>query len=181
MKKIAVSLTDHPEQVQPNVLQGWEEKSAKAKNIIILRLGDALMAKTRAIVDDDEKSAKELSEELDRLYTTSNHHAITNIINCLNWLVFDEKKECWNKFLSKFMSIIYKLRYYDKEITDEEKKKKLLRTLPQSFKPIAMVCNVTKMSLNDFVDAMNAKIERQQKVDNRSTSGHHFQSTPPQA
>lgn len=58
------------------------------------------------------------------------------------------------------MNIIDKLAYYHQKISDEEKKK-LLRTFPESFKPIAMVCKITQMSFNDVVNPMNAEIERQ--------------------
>lgn len=48
----------------------------------------------------------------------------------------------WNKcdkVISKFMTIIDELGSYDQEISDEEKKTKLLRMLPKLFEPIAMV------------------------------------------
>lgn len=41
---------------------------------------------------------------------------------------------------------------------DEENKTKLLRTLVESFQQISMVCNVTKISLNDVVDKVKAEI-----------------------
>ena len=137
--------TDRPdgEEVEQAVLNNWDEKNAKAKSIIILTLGDSVMAQNKSIVDDDDKTAKELWDELCRLYTTSNQQAITNLHNRLNSLVFDEQRGSWDKFLSLFMEIVDELGSYDQELSDEEKKSKLLRTLPDSYKPIAMVCNVT--------------------------------------
>lgn len=58
------------------------------------------------------------------------------------------------------MIIIYELGFYDQEISYQKKKAKPLRTLPKSSKPMAMVCNVTQMSFNDYVDLINAEIER---------------------
>ena len=95
-----ICLTDQPaDTANPDAIEAWEVKNAKAKSTIILTLGDAVMAKTRAIVDNDDRSAKELWEELRRLYTTSNLQVITNLSNRLNSLIFDETKETWDKFL----------------------------------------------------------------------------------
>lgn len=96
----------------------------------MLTLSDSMIEKRRAIVDDHKNSTKELLEELHLLYTTSNHQAITNLINRLNSLVFVEKKENWDKLLSTFIIIIYELGSYDQEISAEENNSKLLRTLP---------------------------------------------------
>lgn len=59
------------------------------------------------------------------------------------------------------MSIIIELASYDHEIINWEKKTKLLRTMPETLKSIAMVFKVTQMSFNDGVDEMDDKIERQ--------------------
>lgn len=88
------------------------------------------MAKKIAIVHDDTKSANDLWEELRRLYTTSNHQASTNLINRPNAFFFEENKENSEKLLLTFLCIINEPRSYDQEITDEEKKTNLLRTLP---------------------------------------------------
>lgn len=164
------SVTDRPENAEDEVLQEWEAKNAKAMSTIILTLGDSVFDKTRAVVDNDERTAKDLCEELRSIYTPSNHQVTTNLFNRLNSIVFDDTKENWDKFLSKFINIIDELGSYDQGISDEEKKTKLFRTLPESFKPIAMVCNVKQMSFKDVVNAMNTEIERQNNIHNPSTS-----------
>lgn len=120
--------------------------------MIILTLGDAVMSKATAIVEDDVKSANELWGVLLQLYTTINHQAIHNLINRLNSLVFNENTEIWGKLLSTFMSLIDELGSSNQQITDEENNTKLLRTLPESFKPISRACSFTQISFNDFVD-----------------------------
>ena len=52
-------------------MRSWQEKSIKAKSNIILVLGDSALALTRTFFDEDDKSAKELWDELKRIYTTS--------------------------------------------------------------------------------------------------------------
>lgn len=66
------------------------------------------------------------------------------------------------------MGIIDELGSYDQEITDKEKETKAIRTLAKSFKPIEIVRKFTQMSFNDFVQAMNAEIERQKNIRNPS-------------
>lgn len=82
------------------------------------------------------------------------------------------------------MRIIDELGSYDEEIRDEENKTKILRTLPESYKPISMVCNITNMSFNDIVSAMNDEKERQNNLHNptnESTSHPSSNNTYPQA
>lgn len=78
------------------------------------------------------------------------------------------------------MEIIDELGSYDQEIADEEKKKKLLRILPEVYKTIAMVSNDTKMNFNDVVDAMNAEIERQSNINNPSSQNKSSTANKPQ-
>lgn len=86
-------------------MQAWEENTAKTKLIISLTLSDGAMAKKRVIVDEDTMLGKELWEEHRCLYRTSNHEAITNLINRLISVLFEEKKKNWETFLSTLMSI----------------------------------------------------------------------------
>lgn len=58
----------------------------------MLSLNDNVLAKTRTMVDDDEKTAKDLWEELHRIFTTLGAQAIANLHNKLDSLVFDENK-----------------------------------------------------------------------------------------
>lgn len=84
--------TKRPQESGQEVSLNWDYKNANAKSIIILTLGVSVPAKTRLIVDDDDKTSKELWEELRFLYTTSNHQEIRNLHNRLNSLAFDEKR-----------------------------------------------------------------------------------------
>lgn len=72
---------------------GKERAERREKSIIILTLGDPVMEKTRAIVGNDKKSARELLEKLRRLYTTSNHQGTTKLIKRLNPIFLKAKKE----------------------------------------------------------------------------------------
>lgn len=49
---------------------------------------------------------------------------------------------------------------YGKEMYNEEKKTRLLLSVPNYFKAINMVWKVTQISLNDFVDVINAEVGR---------------------
>lgn len=156
-----VSLTDSPLQVNLDVLQSWEESHAKAKYIIILTRADSVMTNTKAILHDNTKSVEKLWKEVRRLYKTSNHQSINNMITRLNSLIFDIKKKNWDMLLSKFM------RKEDKSSANS----------PWIIQADKMVRNITKMYFNDVVDLMNAKIDRQQNVQYSSTSGQYSQST----
>lgn len=68
------------------------------------------------------------------------------------------------------MERVDELGSHDQELSDDEKKNKLLRKLPESYEPISMVCNVTTMNFNEVVNAMNAEIERQRNVHNLSSA-----------
>lgn len=84
--------------------------------------------------------------------------------NGLHALVFEEKQKNKEKVFYTFMSILEELGFYDQEFTDDERTKTLLLTLPESFKMIEMLCIVKQMSVKDFVDATNSKIELQKNV-----------------
>ena len=60
-------------------MRSWQENSIKARRNIILALGDSALALIRTFIDEDEKSAKDLWDELKRIYTTSNAQAVQNI------------------------------------------------------------------------------------------------------
>lgn len=152
-----VSLKDLPEQVAHDVLQAWKEKRAKAKSIVIVPLGYAVMDKTGTVVNDHTKYTKCFWEVIRRLHPTFNYQAITNLINRLKSPLFVGMKEHSGALFSKIMKITDELGTYDKGIINEKNKTKLVRTLPKSFKPIARVCNVTHMYCNHVVDVMNTE------------------------
>jgi len=86
-----LGLSEEPEDASAAVKKRWFEASTKAKSTIILCLGDAPLAQTRLLVDDDDRSAKELWDELMRIFTTSNTQSILNIRNELDRLVFEDQ------------------------------------------------------------------------------------------
>jgi len=55
---------EDPNQASEAERQEWLKRSIKAKSNIILSLGDSALAQTRLIIDDDNKTAKELWEAL---------------------------------------------------------------------------------------------------------------------
>lgn len=62
----------------------WVMKSVTAKGSIILFLANAVATQIRAFIDDDEKTANELCNELERVFTSSNPQVIQNPKNKLD-------------------------------------------------------------------------------------------------
>lgn len=108
------------EAVSQTVKQTWFKKSTKAKSNIILCLVPDAFSQTRAVIDDDQKTAKDLWEELERMCSTTSAQAIQNLHQRLDALVFDEKKD-WNDHISTFLSICGGLATCDAELTDSDK------------------------------------------------------------
>lgn len=81
--------TAHSNKIYLNGMQAWEVKSAEARLIIIIKLCEDVVAKMRAILDNN---AKELTKRT-FFYTRSTHEAITNLIIHLSALLFDKKTE----------------------------------------------------------------------------------------
>lgn len=117
------------------------------------------------------------------VYTPHKIIKLQPIFSPISTLLFDDEKESWDKFRSNFMNIVDEVGSYDQEISNEQKKKKLLRTLPEAFKPIVMVFNINEMSFNDVVNTINAQKEGQNNVHNPSSSSaaHSINNTFPQA
>lgn len=89
---------------------------------------------------------------------------MTKVRKKLHQLVFDDKKDTWDRYLLLFAKIVDKLGSYDQERSDAEKKIKVLRILFEANKPIAMVHNVTKMSFNVVIGERNVDVERERNV-----------------
>lgn len=89
----------------------WTNHSAKAKGRIILFLSDSVAERARDFVDDDDKTAKELWEELQRLFTTSSAQFVQNIKNKLGTLIFRDGSS-YEKHLATFMTVIGELASY---------------------------------------------------------------------
>lgn len=133
-------------------VSAWEEKSAKEKSTIILFLYDVVLAKTRSIVDDDGKSAKELWDEMKRMYTTYTQQAMTNLHNRLNSCSYDELS-LWENHLSLFTWIIEELASFDQELLEEEKVASLTRYLPYSFDPLDIVSSMMNMYFDRLISS----------------------------
>lgn len=146
------ALSDQPMEYEE--VKIWKEKSAKAKSTIILCLVDSVLANTRAIVDDDERSAKDLWVEQKRMFTTSSQQAITNLHNRLNGCTFNEKGY-WNGHISLFMLIIDDLASYDQPITDGKKVAQLIPSLPHSFEILTIVFSMTSTSFDTLISSVH--------------------------
>lgn len=72
-----VSLTGHLDGDENDFSQAWEEGSTKTKSIIIIKLCDANMTKTRAIIDDDKNSTKELTNNSTTFTTRPTKWSVT--------------------------------------------------------------------------------------------------------
>lgn len=153
-----VGLTENPGGSQ-QTQKIWLEKSTRAKSNIILCLGADALSQTRTFIDDDDRTAKELWEELERIYTTTSAQAIQNLHQRLDALVYDEKKD-WNDHISTFLSICGELATYDAELSDADKVSKLIRSLPPSFSALAMVSHLTSTSFDNVKIAVAAELER---------------------
>lgn len=156
----------------------WKNKSAETKSNIILYLGDAALAKTRAIVDAGDKSSKELWDDLKLKFTTSRQQAITNLQNGLNTITFDEKKSLEESCLHVH-GIIDELGAYDQTVMDAEEVLKLIRSLPKSFEPLSIVSNMSNMSFDQFFISVQADTARCKNVEKAQPVAD--EQTPPYA
>ena len=66
-----IVLSAEPDGVTQSVMRTWKRLSTKAKSHLVLSLGPDAISQTRRIIDEDEKSAKDLWDELNRIYTTT--------------------------------------------------------------------------------------------------------------
>ena len=119
-------LSAEPEGVTKSVIRTWKRLSTEAKSHLVLSLGPDAISQTRRIIDDDEKSAKDLWDELNRIYTTTSGQAVQNLRQKLDSLVYDENKS-WNDHVSSFLRICEELATYDEEITEDEWRQRLDR------------------------------------------------------
>lgn len=87
----------------------------KAKSSIILTLSSSPLAQLSDIIDDDDRTAKELGDAFVKLYTTSNAQAILNLDQELEALSFEDGKS-WEKHTDKFHNILGKFSSYDSSV-----------------------------------------------------------------
>ena len=132
----------------------------KAKTAIILSLGTSPLAQLAELIDDDDKTAKQLWDALAKLHTTSNAQLIINLQHELENLSYKDG-EVREKHLEIFNDIIGKLESYDKKV--EYNESKLIRTLPESFEPFAMITNSVGMSFDKLLVAIEGEISRRKR------------------
>ena len=174
---LLVGLSDAPPKEPENIYLSWLKKSTKAKCNIVLSLGDTALSQTRLIVDDDTKTAQDLWKELARIYTMTNGQAIQNLKQKLDSLIYKEGAD-WNSHVSAFLTICMQLAAFDVELSEEDRASKLIRSLPESFSPIAMFCSLTDSNFDKIVSAVQSEIARRSNPHNPQNSSS---STQPRA
>lgn len=159
-----LGLTDRPDAGSTTQNRRWLEFNVKAKSAITLTLSDGPLAQVSTIVDDDDKTAKDLWTELDKAYRMSNTQMVINIQRDLETMTFDRDEE-WDKHIEKFHHLVAKLASYDSPLSAEDKVSKLLRTLPTRFAPIAMVAEASGVPFERVIASVKAEISRRNKQD----------------
>lgn len=88
----------------------WLEFNFKTKSAITLTRSDEPPAKVSKIVDDDDKTVKNLWTELDKAHCTSKTQMVTNFQGDLSTTTFD-REEKWDKHMEKFHHLVEKLTF----------------------------------------------------------------------
>lgn len=89
-------------------------------------------------MEDKEKYAKDLWEELAKLYTTTNTQAIINLMQKFEALRFKDVGD-FSHHISSMRELADKLAYYVKKLAEADKVQYLLKLLPESFSASAQV------------------------------------------
>ncbi len=76
------------------------------------------------------------------------------------------------------MSILAQLASLDEEMSEKEKASRLIRSLPQSFAPIAMVANFLD-SFEKIEQSVRAEVDRRNNPHNPQSRKSHSQAPPP--
>ena len=161
-----VGLTPRPEEGTPAAtMRKWAEANAKARRVIVCALGTDPLTRFGGMLADC--TAKELWDELARAYSTSNAQAIINLERQLEELSFDDKGD-WQKHINSFHELTGELDSNGSVITSDQKKFKLMRTLPDSLAPIAMIANTTQMDFDGMVDSVQAELARRRASSSRA-------------
>jgi len=149
-----LGFTEEPVGASVAIRKKWLEAMIKAKSSIVLSLGSGPLAQLSAIIDDDERTAKELWDGLHQML-----RPFSTLRMNFESLRFDENGS-WEKHLDSFHEILGKLASYDSQVKEEDKASKLLRTLPKSFAPLAMVAETSDLSLDRVVIAVEGELSR---------------------
>lgn len=110
------------------------------------------------VLDDDERSAKDLWTELDKAYRMSNTQMAINTERKLENMTFDKKE--WEKHLESFHLLVSKLASIEKPVSSDTKVSKILRTFPQRSAPIAMVAESSSVPFEMVIPSVKAEISR---------------------
>jgi len=74
--------------------------------------------RTRAIIDDDDKTSYDLWTTLESIYTAPNTQAIKNLRHQLDSLLYKDD-ENWDEHFSRFMNVLAQLASLDEEFSDK--------------------------------------------------------------
>jgi len=166
---------DEPVQASSAIKKKWLQAMIKANTSIILSLGSGPLAQLSNLVDNDDRNAKELWEAIARLYTTSNTQILINLQSELDQLRFKDG-ENWEKHVEKFNEVLGKLASYDSPVAEDEKASKLIKTLPESFAPLAMFSEASEISYDRLCVVVAGELSRR-----KNASGAPSSATPPVA
>ena len=157
--------------------RGRDDAICSARGSIILCLGDAVASQTRLFVDDDNKTASDLWKELERNFTMSNAQVVQNIKQKLDTIIFKDNGN-WDKHVASFLTTIGELATFDAELSESEKIFKLIRFLPSSFAPLAMVSSLKDFNFDMVVNAVQAEIARRSNHHNMQQPNDNHTSQP---
>lgn len=138
----------------------------KDKCSIVLTLESSPLAQFADIIEDDNKTAKDFWDAVVQIYKASNAQVIIKLEQELEALRLDDNGN-WETNIGKFLDILGKLSTYDSPVKEEEKASKLLRTLPDSFHPLAMASQTNEYPVEKIISAVKGEFSRR-----RHTSGN---------
>ncbi len=132
--------------------------------------GPSATSKTSEIIDNDSKTAKELWNELGRLYPTTSARAVLNLKQQLDALTFHEKND-FSAHVNKFVAICDELASHGEEIDQKDRSFKLVRSFPSSFSALAVVMSVTDTKFDKIAGAVKAELARRANPKNLQIRG----------
>ena len=114
----ASAITDH------------RNRSIIAKSNIVLSLGSTPAAAVTTTIDDDDKTAKDLWDELRKLYTTSNTQQIMNIAQKLEGFWLKDETQ-FNQHMNQLRELVDKLASFGYRLEEHLLVQYLLRSIPK--------------------------------------------------